>query len=44
LWWGLVLGLGVVAIILLVRVRAALARDQRRVMIDRPDLEAALEP
>ena len=36
LWWGLVLGLGVVASILLVRVRIALARGQERVMIDVP--------
>ncbi len=36
LWWGLVLGLGVVASILLVRVRIALARRQDRVVIDAP--------
>ena len=36
LWCGLVLGLGVVATILLVRVRIALARRQDRVIIDRP--------
>jgi len=36
LWWGLVLGLGVVASILLVRVRIALARRQDRVIIDDP--------
>jgi MATE family multidrug resistance protein len=36
LWWGLVLGLGVVAIFLLVRVRIGLARQQTRVMIDLP--------
>ena len=34
LWWGLVLGLGVVATILLVRVRIALSRRQDRVVID----------
>jgi multidrug resistance protein, MATE family len=34
LWWGLVLGLGVVATFLLIRVRIRLARTQRRVMID----------
>jgi multidrug resistance protein, MATE family len=34
LWWGLVLGLGVVATSLLIRVRIRLARTQRRVMID----------
>ncbi|MEO7986933.1 MAG: MATE family efflux transporter [Gemmatimonadales bacterium] len=36
LWWGLVLGLGVVATFLLVRVRAGLARQQTRVQIDLP--------
>jgi MATE family, multidrug efflux pump len=36
LWWGLVLGLAVVASILLVRVRIALARRQDRVIIDGP--------
>jgi MATE family multidrug resistance protein len=36
LWWGLVLGLGVVASVLLVRVRIALARRQDRVVIDLP--------
>ena len=36
LWWGLVLGLGVVATVLLIRVRLALAREQRRVVIDDP--------
>lgn len=36
LWWGLVLGLAVVASILLVRVRIALARRQDRVVIDVP--------
>jgi MATE family, multidrug efflux pump len=36
LWWGLVLGLGAVAILLLFRVRARLARKQRRVVIDSP--------
>ncbi len=34
LWWGLVVGLAVVASILLVRVRIALARRQARVIID----------
>jgi hypothetical protein len=34
LWWGLVLGLAVVATVLLVRVRIALGRQQRRVVID----------
>jgi MATE family multidrug resistance protein len=36
LWWGLVLGLGVVAGILLSRVRIKLARQQPRVLIDSP--------
>jgi multidrug resistance protein, MATE family len=34
LWWGLVLGLAVVATVLLVRVRIALGRQQRRVVMD----------
>jgi MATE family multidrug resistance protein len=34
LWWGLVLGLGVVAISLLIRVRIRLARTHSRVVID----------
>ncbi|MEP6689258.1 MAG: MATE family efflux transporter, partial [Gemmatimonadales bacterium] len=34
LWWGLVVGLAVVATVLLVRVRIALTRQQRRVVID----------
>jgi MATE family multidrug resistance protein len=34
LWWGLVLGLAVVACALLVRVRARLSRSQSRVVID----------
>lgn len=41
LWWGLVLGLGVVATILLVRVRVALDRRQARVVIDAPPVAAA---
>ena len=36
LWWGLVIGLAVVATVLLTRVRVALGRRQARVMIDRP--------
>jgi MATE family multidrug resistance protein len=40
LWWGLVLGLAVVATVLLTRVRAALGRQQARVVIDR----AAADP
>jgi MATE family, multidrug efflux pump len=36
LWWGLVLGLGVVATFLLVRVRTGLARQQTRILIDLP--------
>ena len=35
LWWGLVLGLGVVATSLLIRVRIRLARTHSRVVIDR---------
>jgi multidrug resistance protein, MATE family len=42
LWYGLVLGLAAVAGILLVRVRLALARERRRVLIDHPGLESAL--
>jgi MATE family multidrug resistance protein len=34
LWWGLVVGLGVVATALLTRVRIALRREQGRVLID----------
>jgi multidrug resistance protein, MATE family len=36
LWWGLVLGLAVVASFLLIRVRLRLARQQQRVLIDFP--------
>ena len=43
LWWGLVLGLGVVACALLLRVRSRLARQQRRVLIDVPALQTDLE-
>ena len=41
LWWGLVLGLMVVACTLLLRVRRRLARQQRRVVIDSPALQEA---
>jgi MATE family multidrug resistance protein len=41
LWWGLVLGLTVVACALLVRVRSRLSRQQRRVLIDAPVLQKA---
>ncbi len=41
LWWGLVLGLAVVAILLLARVRSRLARKQARVIIDGQPLPAA---
>jgi MATE family, multidrug efflux pump len=34
LWWGIVVGLGAVATILLARVRVRLARSMRRVIID----------
>jgi MATE family multidrug resistance protein len=40
LWWGLVLGLGLVGVSLLLRVRSRLARRQRRVVIDTPLLPA----
>ena len=36
LWWGLVIGLAVVATVLLTRVRVALERRQARVVIDLP--------
>jgi MATE family multidrug resistance protein len=38
LWWGLVLGLGLVGTSLLIRVRNRLARRQPRVLIDAPGL------
>jgi MATE family multidrug resistance protein len=41
LWWGLVIGLAVVATVLLTRVRIALARRQTRVVIDAPADAAA---
>jgi MATE family multidrug resistance protein len=41
LWWGLVVGLAVVAVILLVRVRRRLGGELRRVVIDRPIDDAA---
>ena len=41
LWWGLVVGLGVVASVLLTRVRAALRRQQGRVVIDAASAAAA---
>jgi MATE family multidrug resistance protein len=41
LWWGLVLGLGLVGTSLLLRVRARLARRQVRVLIDTPQLSGA---
>jgi len=44
LWYGLVLGLAAVAIVLMIRVRKALARERRRVLIDHPPLEIALGP
>jgi MATE family multidrug resistance protein len=41
LWWGLVLGLGLVGVSLLLRVRSRLARRLSRVVIDVPEsLEA----
>lgn len=36
LWWGLVLGLGVTAAILLIRVRSRLRQTLRRILIDHP--------
>jgi MATE family multidrug resistance protein len=46
LWWGLVVGLAVVALILLARVRSRLSREVRRVVIDREPApaEAAGDP
>jgi hypothetical protein len=43
LWYGLVLGLAAVATILLTRVRLALARERRRVLLDHPPLQPALD-
>ncbi len=43
LWWGLVVGLAVVATVLLVRVRVALKRRRRRVVIDPAGAEAPHE-
>ena len=34
LWWGLVVGLAVVAVMLLVRVHLRMSRDMERVIID----------
>jgi multidrug resistance protein, MATE family len=42
LWWGLVLGLGVVALTLTLRLRARIRRQQRRVVIDQ-HLSAGVE-
>jgi MATE family multidrug resistance protein len=44
LWWGLVLGLGLVGTSLLLRVRIRLARRQSRVIIDAPLPHAAPHP
>lgn len=41
LWWGLVVGLGLVGISLLLRVKIRLARHQPRLVIDGPVLSAA---
>jgi MATE family multidrug resistance protein len=43
LWYGLVLGLAAVATILLSRVREAMARERRRVLIDHPPFEPVLD-
>ena len=42
LWWGLVLGLGLVGTSLLIRVRNRLARRQPRVIIDHPPFPARM--
>jgi MATE family multidrug resistance protein len=34
LWWGLVIGLGVVALLLIYRIRVRFARDMRRVEVE----------
>jgi MATE family, multidrug efflux pump len=43
LWWGLVLGLAVTAVVLLGRVRARLGHVIHRVIIDRPESEGVWE-
>jgi MATE family multidrug resistance protein len=40
-WWGLVAGLGVVALVLSVRTRARLSGDLSRIEIDRPVVEGS---
>lgn len=40
LWWGLVAGLGAVALLLLLRMRRRFGGELRRVMIEEPGLEA----
>ena len=40
LWWGLVVGLVVVALVLLARVRVRLAGDLRRIVVDRDPIRA----
>jgi Na+-driven multidrug efflux pump len=37
LWWGLVLGLAVTAVVLLARVRSRLHRTLERIRIDQPE-------
>jgi MATE family multidrug resistance protein len=37
IWWGLALGLGVVAVLLLGRVRSRFGRELRRILIDESD-------
>ena len=44
LWWGLVAGLGVVAVLLLLRVRYRLARPIRRTMVESDVMHAVLDP
>ena len=44
LWWGLVAGLGVVAALLLLRVRYRLSRPIRRTMVESDVMHAVLDP
>jgi hypothetical protein len=36
-WWGLALGIGIVAILLLRRIRIRFGRELRRLVIDEPE-------
>ena len=40
LWWGIVAGLGAVALLLLVRMRRRFGGELRRVMVEEPAMEA----